>query len=432
MENREKIINVLGEHNLHWKGKLPSIKFREDTPSLIANKILIITGIRRSGKSYLVYNLIKSLLKKGINKFNILYVNFFDPILKPFSNPENIEDLISTFAIIQEKRGNRKQEIFIFLDEIQEVKEWWKWIIRRVEIKKDKNIILTGSNSSLLKEEFSTYLTGRNIKFVNYPLSFKEFLNWKEFKTDLISINIDKEKLLRLFDEYFNEGSFPEIVLYRQKEILKQLYEDILWKDIIRRNKIRESAKMSELSYYLISNTTSEFSCNKLGKILNLHEATVKEYIKYIENAYLVQTLDKFSYKVKEQISYNKKIYCVDNGLVNAVSFKISQDKGKLLENLVFGELKRRNKEIYYFKDTVSECDFVIREGGKIAKSIQVAYEIDIENEKRELRGLLKAMDKFDLKEGFILTYNQDEKREIKGKKINILPLWKWLLSEKL
>lgn len=232
------------------------------------------------------------------------------------------------------------------------------------------------------------------------------------------------------FNRYLEYGGFPEIVTGGSTEELKQLYQDILIKDLIVRFKIRDTKIFREIALYLLSNISSPMSFNNVRKMVGAKSVTsVKNYIDFFEEAYLFFPLFKFDYSIKKQIINDRKVYAIDNGIANAVAFKFSENKGRNLENLVFIELKRRAKDIFYYKGK-KECDFLIRHGLKITEAIQVSQSLgNPDAEEREIAGLLEAMEKFKLKKGLIITENQEEERKIKGEKIKIVPAWKWLLK---
>lgn len=381
--------------------------------ALKSKQILIITGIRRCGKS----TLLKQLSEK-LDSF--YYLNFDDERLLKFT----IEDF-DNLLILWRKQYKSKT---ILLDEIQNVKNWERFIRRIYD--EGYKVILTGSNAKLLSGELSTHLTGRHTKLELYPFSFKEYLSYKGFDTTSMKSTDRLAKLLKLTDEYVEHGGFPEYVIYEDEDYLKRIFEDILYKDLIVRFKIRDVKSFRELANFLFTNFTSEISYNALQRTLNFKSVvSVKNYISYLQESYLVYELYKYDYSLKKQLIYNKKIYSVDNGLRNQVSFRFSEDSGKLLENVVFLQLKRNGAEVYYYKNK-RECDFLIKEKNKITMAVQVTDILTEANKERELNGLLTAMDSFNLKKGLIITRNQDEKMKVNGREIYVVPIFKWLLGE--
>lgn len=375
--------------------------------------IIIITGIRRSGKSTILFDL-KNDFK------NAYYVNFDDDRLINFK----VEDFQVLYELLIELFGDRK--IFLF-DEIQNVVGWERFV-RRLHNNR-KKVYITGSNATMLSKELGTHLTGRHIAFSLFPFSFKEFLTFNKHKINNLTTS-EKSKLKRLFNQYLKKGGFPEYLKTEKKEYLKFVYENILYKDIITRYNIKNEKALKEVVYFAISNIAKEISFNQLKKLTGLTSATtVKEYFSYLENAFLLFLIPRYDSSLKKQIYYNKKVYLIDTAFVDILGFRTSKDYGRLLENLVFIELKRRNKEIYFHKNN-KECDFVIKKANKIIKAIQVTKELNDKNQEREIQGLLEAMKIHKLKTGLILTDDQEKEFRIKKKRIIVKPIWKWLIED--
>ena len=375
----------------------------------------------------------KTLIKGGIRKNNILIVNFEDPRFVELNTKtlQQIYDVYLEFLNPQEKP-------YLFLDEIQEVKDWEKWVRMMHELDKAK-IIISGSNAKLLSRELSTLLTGRHLDLVIFPLSFKEFLRFRNVdlskRFEIVNKEIEIKRLLR---EYIKFGSFPEVVLGgEKKQILLNYFEDILNKDIVRRFKIRKSKELVSLAKFYLGNISSLITFSSLERTLNISADTVEKFSRYLEDTFILFFLKRFSYKFREQEKSPRKVYAIDVGLVNTIGFRFSQNMGRLAENLVFLELKRKemlvsNFEIYYWKDVNHrEVDFLIKENLKVTQLIQVCWEVNRpETKNREIRALLKAMREFNLEEGLIITDDYEAEENIKGKKINYIPLWKWYLKE--
>jgi uncharacterized protein len=318
------------------------------------------------------------------------------------------------------------------LDEIQNVKLWEKWISRMYE--KNIKFIVTGSNASLLSSEFSTALTGRNVVLEMFPFSFKEFIGIKNSKLldKKYYTEEEKAKINRHLTEYIENGGFPEVVLKKRKEILSNYFNDILFRDIIKRYTIKYKDALEKLALYLISNTASLASYQQIQKILNMKSInTAKNYTNYLEKAFLIYKVPLLSYSLKQQIYNPFKVYCIDTGLANAVAFKTSENLGNKYENIAFLELKRRKKETYYWKDEKGkEIDFLIKEKNKITQAIQVCYDLNNkETHKRETTALLSALQKFKLKKGTIITNNMEKTEKHEKKTITYTPLWKWLIQ---
>lgn len=379
---------------------------------LKTKQITAISGIRRSGKS--------TLLKQFSARFpDFYYITFDDERLINFT----VDDFSNLMIAFKKSR----QASVIFMDEAQNVIGWERFARRLYE--EGYKIFVTGSNAKLLSSELGTHLTGRYFKIELYPFSFKEFLMFKNINLADHS-SAGQAALLKNFDEYLAGGGFPEAVKYQEKEFLKRIYEDILYKDLIARFKIRETKLFQQLAAYLFSNVGKKISYNGLKKTLGYKSPmSVRKHVGFMTEAYLVFELMKYDYSLKKQFVSDKKVFVIDNGLRNEIAFSVSEDRGRLLENLVFIELKRRGHEIYYFKNK-KECDFLIKEKNRITSAIQVTANLGNENQERETGGLLEALKAVHLKNGLILTINNQEKIiKQNGKVIEIKPLWKWLIN---
>jgi len=363
----------------------------------------VISGIRRCGKSTLLRQIMKKI--KGF-----YYFNFEDPRAANFE----LEDFQKLDAVFMEEYGMQK---YYFFDEIQNVQKWELFV--RSILDKNRHTFITGSNASLLSKELGTRLTGRYIRHELFPFSFKEFLKFA-----------DKEPNINSFQEYFAKGGFPEYLKIGKAEILQELLNDIISRDIAIRHKIRSVKTLREMALYLLSNVGKEFSYNSLKKIFGLGSTnSAIAFVSYFEDSYLLFTVPKFDYSLRKQLINPKKVYSIDNGMSNVNSVSFSEDKGKMLENMAFLNLRKQHKEIFYFQEK-NECDFVVKEGTKITKAIQVCYELNDDNKAREINGLAEALDKFNLKEGLILTSNQDDETRVGPKRVIVRPFWKWMLGK--
>ncbi len=361
---------------------------------------IIISGIRRAGKS--------TLLQQLFQKFpDFYYFNFEDTRLIDF----DASDFEKLDQILLEEYGPSKFYIF---DEIQNIKSWEIFVRSRLD--NGKQFFITGSNASLLSRELGTRLTGRHINVELFPFSYNEELQF-----------YNKGSSIDAFDEYFRDGGFPEYLKYKQSAILQELLMDIIYRGIVIRHSIRDAKSLHELAIYLLANTGKEFSYNSMKKTFNFGSVnTAISYISYMEDSYLLFTIQKFDYSLKKQAVNEKKVYAIDNGIILSNSTSLSSDRGRLLENIVFIALRKKYRDIYYFREN-GECDFVVRVGKQIIMAIQVCYEITSENKDRELNGLMEALNTLKLNEGLILTYKQEDKIIIHQKTINIIPVWKWL-----
>ncbi len=415
-----------------YETPLPSLIEREEfvLPKKV-NKIITLVGPRRVGKTYYFYQLIKKIKDRK----KVLYFNFEDERIFPFEISDFEALLEAYFELYPEQK---EKETFIFLDEIQQAKEW-ELFVRRIYETKRLKIFLTGSSSKLLSREIATQLRGRTLTFFLFPFSFSEFLKAKEIDYNLNTLPLSKKRFTvkKSFEEYLKFGGFPEVVLEPEtkKEILSEYFSTIYFKDLIERFKIENTLVLKFLMNFLTTNVASLFSLNSFLKWVKaqtpVSKKTLVAYQHYLQEIFVFFFVSKFSYSLKEQVVNPKKSYLIDNGLVNVVAFKFSENRGHLLENLAFLELKRRRKEVFYYKDK-KECDFLLKEKSKIVGAIQVCQALDYDNRQREIKGLKEALKKFNLKKGLILTENQKEEITQEGLKIEILPLYQWLLSAKI
>lgn len=373
---------------------------KEKTLKIDDSFALIITGIRRCGKSTLLNHL---LHRQKVS----YYLNLEDPRLEGFE----LSDFTKAEMVFKELYGDGG---VYFFDEIQNIARWEKFI--RYLIDKKEKIIITGSNAALLSSELGTKLTGRHLQIELFPFSYNEFLDMKK-----------KRSSVQSFDEYLFSGGFPEYLKKDNASILHRLLSDVVMKDIAVRFGIKNTTMLNKIAIYLISNAGKEFSYNAIKKTFEIKSVqSVIDYISYFEDAYLIFTIPRFNYSYKKQQVNPKKVYSIDTGfsVVNSSSF--SKDKGKMLENLVFLALRKKYKEIFYFQEK-NECDFIIKEGTAITQAFQVCYDFTEDNKKRELNGMLEALKKFNLKEGLILTNSQEDEFIIDGRKIWLMPVWKWI-----
>jgi predicted AAA+ superfamily ATPase len=413
MINKSIIKEVVLEQNDLFRKKGIYLERAISDAALKTKKIFIITGIRRCGKS--------TLLKQLAGSYkNFYYLNFEDERLLNFKS----SDFNYLLEIFIELYGEQKVILF---DEIQYINGWEKFVGRLFA--NGYKIFITGSSANLLSRELGTALTGRHLKTELYPFSFKEYLKYYHLDKNSLETTSGRAGLKKSFQEYLEYGGFPEVLASRNREELKQLYQDVLVKDLLVRFKIKDDKAFRELVLYLLSNIGAPISFNNLKKLLGFKSVSqVKNYIGYLEEAYLVFLLYKYDYSIGKQMINDRKVYGIDPGMIKAVSFRFSENSGRYLENLVFLELKRQEKEIYYHKDN-GECDFIVRKGLKISEAIQVTEALNHNNSEREINGLVSALKKYNLKEGLILTNDTEEERRVGSFKIRIMPLWKWLLS---
>jgi len=415
----KKILSILLEWNEFWKKDIKPREITKDICNSVGKEVIDLVGVRRSGKSTILALIIKEL---KIKEDQILYVNFEEPAFVNYYSLELLDKILEVYKL----NINSDKKPYIFLDEIQLVPEWEKWV-RKIRELDGAYLFITGSSSKLLSKEFGTALTGRHISFQIMPLSFKEYLLFKNKKFPKNNLEIIKNRItyLKEFNKYLLEGGFPQTTLKPNKQLLKNYFEDILYKDIAVRYNIRDLNALRKLANYCITNISNTISYNSLRNIYKLSLDSIRSYMSYFEEAYLLFTVPIFSYSLKVQEQNTRKLYTIDNGLRNAVSFKFSEDEGRLAENLVFIELKRKQREMYYWKGK-GEIDFVIKNKDNSIDLINVCYSDEIP--KREIDSINEFIEKhakIKINKCIILTKDIEKK----DKKAEYTPLWKWLLE---
>jgi predicted AAA+ superfamily ATPase len=436
--NKEILKQVIKESQ---EFKFPEIIPRELQIPLKSQKIVAITGSRRSGKTFLIYSLIKKLASQGVSPERIIYINFDDPRLLP-SDAQTLESILESYCELYPEY--RKKKNFIFLDEIQNV-ENWEIGIRRIYDTRNFYLFLTGSSSKLLSQEISTRLRGRAINFEVLPFSFKEILSAKEIPLyKNIFYSQERFAVIKQLEAYLEMGGFPEVVLEESKDLkirtLQEYLETMFFRDLIERFKVKNQPVIRELIKYLSMNTASLFSLNAFFKWIKqsypITKRTLINYVSALEDIGLFFLVKKFSFSLKEQSLTPRKSYIVDNGFRTAYGFRFSEDKGKILENTVFLELRHRQAknplmQIYYWQDYKKrEVDFVVMHGGKTETLIQVCSDIhDFKAKEREITSLIKASQELKCKNLLVLNPDQEKEEKLDKKKIIIKPLWKWLIT---
>lgn len=419
--------------------KLPTIIPRdipiEQYLDIKPRKIIAITGFRRVGKTYLLFHLLQKLLQKSDREQEI-YINFDDERI-----PEQTEFLTELFpSILQTFKKNPKH---VFLDEIQDMPKWSKWL-RRVYDNEEYDLFITGSSSKVSSREIPTELRGRCLELQVFPLSFKEFLRFKNIEINFDKLKYseyEKVKVSRNLNEYLIFGGMPEVVLAEEEkkiEILQQYYGTVVRRDIVERFKVKNEEGLKAMMRLLLN--SKQYSISRLYNTLKslnyeIGKTTILHYLQYVENSYFMYSIPIFSYKIKDSLQYPRKVYFIDNGFITSISTRHSKDLGRFYENSVAIELLRRNAqkdtEIYYWSDRKGkEVDFVIKEGLQINKLIQVCYDIgDFDTKKREIEALLKASKDLKCNNLIVITNNYDAVEEIKKQKIQFISLHNWLLS---
>lgn len=406
----------------HEKG-IPQIKNRNIDIALNSKKIVTIIGPRRAGKTYLLYQLAKQI--KDIT--DIVYINFEDE--RYTIKKEHLQQIMDAYLELYPD----KKKPYFFFDEIQEINDWEKFV-RRTYDTISKKIFLTGSSAKLLSKEIATTLRGRTITYELYPLSFKEYLEFKEISSKMPITTKEQAKVRHEFNNYLVVGGYPETVFFEdelRERTIKDYSAVMLLRDVIDRYQLRNSLAVSSFYDRCITNYSKELSINKLFNEMKsigirITRETLYEFARYFEEAFIVFPLTSYTQNIsKKEI---KKIYLIDHAIANLSKFRFSENNGRNLENIVFIELRRKELDVYTFKSR-GECDFIVKEKGKITKAIQVCYELNNNNKTRELSGLKEAMKRFKLKKGTILTYDQEDIIKTKNETIIIKPIWKWLIQ---
>lgn len=410
---------------------IKNIQKREYAIPLESKKIISLIGVRRSGKSSLLFDTINQL-RKIQPKENIIYINLEDDRLYPLK----LASLDTVLEAYYELYPHKKDEkIYLFLDEVQVV-ENWELYIRRVYDTENIQIYITGSSAKLLSTEIATSLRGRTITYEIFPFSFKEYLEYKN-----ITINLYSSKSLSFInnelENYLFDGGFAETIGEDKtisRKILSDYLELIVYKDIVDRYNISNRSLLKSLNKYCFTNLATLVSFTKLynefkSQGFKIGKDTIFNYLSHLEDAYAVFTLPIYRNSVKEEQRNPKKVYAIDNGFKKIYDYAMGEDKSKLYENIVFLHLRRQTKDLYYFKQN-QEVDFYARIEAK-EYLINVSYIIEDEKtRKRELDGLLEAMAYFKLSEAYLITKDEESVVKIENKTIFIKPLYKYLLED--
>lgn len=374
-------------------------------PSLVADYALVISGIRRCGKSTLLAQLAMERYQPG----EVLSLNFDTPLLYGFE--------FNDFRIVDEVIREHAGCTVLFFDEIQVVDGWEVYV--RGKLDEGFYVGVTGSNASMLSRELGTKLTGRHITKELFPFSYAEYCGF-------MGKDVGAESLYG----YLHQGGLPQYLQLDNQDVLADLVNDVVYRDIAVRYNIRDERSLKSLLAYLMGNVGNLVSATKLKQVLGMKStSTVSDYFSYFEQTYLMGFVPKFSYSYKAQLLNPRKVYCVDNGIVSVVSPSFTRDEGRRLENMVFAELRRRYSEIFYYNENRKECDFIVVRNSMPCLAIQVCYTLSAENRKREVEGLLDALSFFKMDHGLILTYNQYDKLLVEDKMIEVLPVFEYFTS---
>ena len=409
----------------------------EVTP--VAGKATVYIGVRRSGKSVFMFQLIKRLLDAGIPRQNILYLNFFDDRLYSLQHENPGVILEAYFSLYPEKKSTEK--VYCFFDEIQVVSGWEPFIDRLMRTEKCE-VTLTGSSAQMLSKEIATQMRGRALSWEIFPFSFREFLDFKGIISDGPLSTKKRLTIQKAFEEYWETGGFPEVVgldrMLRIK-IHQEYFNAMLFRDLVERHDIAHPKAVKDLAHWLVDNTAALYSINNLTGYLkslghNAPKSAISDYLEWFDDAYILFTVRIFDASLARANTNPKKIYFIDHALVTSVSSGILVNSGHLLENLVFIALRRITPDIFYYKNKSGrEVDFIAQRPDRSRILVQVCESMaDPQTRKREITALSEAMTELGLTEGSIVSRKDEEQLHVESGIINVVPVWRFLLSETL
>lgn len=439
--DKNNLFDILSVWNPWWDGNFSIFKnyilrdnYLQKIRKWIPNKhILIILGIRRSGKSTIMLQTIEGLLKDKINPHNILFINMDDPLIIKEKESENfLKQVLDIYKEFLDPSGR----IYIFIDEIQSLINWQNWLKGLYDNpEQDIKFVITGSSANLLKGESARLLTGRHVYFEVYPLNLKEFITFNDplIKINKISLSRNKSKMKHYLKRYISEGGFPEVVLEKdnekKKQLLKTYFENILYRDIISRYNLRDSKNIEDIAYYISNNISRLTSMTNIAKMQKSSVNNINKICSFFEEVYLFFFLSRFEHSIKKQYHYPKKAYIIDSGMRSIFSLGLSKDIGRIYENLVFIKLKSEQKKCYYIANEFGEIDFLIISDTGMDTLIQVCYEINEANQQREITAIIGNAKKFNIKKCIIITDDLHKEEKIQGIIIKYIPLYYWLLA---
>lgn len=394
--------------------------------------ITAIVGPRRAGKTSLMLHAADALIRSGkAHRNDFLFVDFEDYRLQGFV-PQDVDRLLTAF---HQLTGQHPR--FLFFDEIQHLPSWSR-VLRTLHNQQRYRIVVTGSNSELLSREISTELRGRYLDVLMLPFSFREYLVFHSVPFDKVTVNTpSRGKILKAFEAYLQEGGFPEVVANNdpiiKRQLLQTYYGTIFYKDILERYAIKARSILDRMMSYALDSYAGLFSVSAFEKMLKTaglsgSKRTIANYLHYLEEAFFLVLVEKFSYSPRTRAMNARKAYLIDPGFAG-LGVPFSENRGRLLENMVAVELYRRKQECFFHKER-QECDFILKSGTKPILALQVCWEMTPQNETRELKGLVEAMTTWKIKDGLILTANQESERVVDGHKVKIKPAWKWALGQ--
>ncbi len=408
------------------------IERKMDIPEeLPLRRAISIIGPRRAGKTYTMFQLIKRILKDNVPIDQILYINFEKTGLEGCSSKDLIIMMETFYEIYPE---NKSKKIWLFLDEIQNVESWERFV-RTVIDYENVQVFVSGSSSKLMSKEIATVMRGRTITYTVLPFSFADRLVAEKIEPRKYLSSAERSLIINRLMDYMKTGGYPEAVLYKQEreKIIEDIVETTIYRDVIERYRIRNIKLLKLLMKSLINSAEREFSVHKFYNFvkstgMKATKNSLYNYVSALNDVFFVFPLRRFSYSYRKAEQSLPKIHLVDNGIL---SINGINDHGRLMENLVFVELMRRGKNVYYYKSPDNkEVDFVISEKNKVRQLMQVAYSMDdFSTKEREIKSLLKAGKELKCNNLAVITWDREGEEKIHGKTVKFVPLWKWLLQ---
>jgi len=411
--------------------KWPDVKPRKLQVEVNIPLIVTLIGPRRSGKTYLLYDVIKKLIKKGISRRNILYINFEDERLNLQTSDLDLI-LQSYYELYPDLKA---EECFFFFDEIQNITGWEKFV-RRIFDTVSKNIFITGSNAKLLSTEIATSLRGRTLTYTVYPLNLEEYLQFKNIDFDYITSQ-KKAVLISHTIQFIKNGGFPDLINFDEGVRLKTLqsyFNTMIYRDIIERYKVADAVLLKFFIKKIYASIGKPLSINKIYNDLRSMNYKVSnnylyDFEDYCNTVFLGISVPKFHFSEIKQEKADKKVYSIDTGLLSAIEFSMSENKGKLLENMVLLEFVKSGYDVFYFKEKY-ECDFIVKKENKFLP-VQVSYFLENDGTKeREIRGLAEACYKINVNEGIIISLDQKEELKFQDINIKVIPVYQFFLNK--
>lgn len=402
----------------------------------VPGKATVCIGVRRSGKSTYLYQIMDRLMKDGVPRENILYLNFFDDRLHSLKQ-EDLGQITEAYYSLYPAKKNA-ETVYCFFDEIQAIEGWEPFVDRLMRMERCE-VYLTGSSSRMLSKEIATQMRGRAVSWEIFPFSFREFLDFKGIDANGPLSTKKRLTVQKAFEEYWETGGFPEVAgleSHLRIKIHQEYFQAVLFRDLVERHDISHPRAVNNLAHRLMDNVASLYSINSLTGYLQslghkVPKSSVSDYLEWFEDAYFLFTVRIFDASLARSNTNPKKIYCIDHGLVTSTSSGILVNSGHLIENLVFTALRRLTQDVYYLKTkSGGEVDFVAKREDRTRLLVQTCESlVDPKTRKREVTTLTEAMIELGLNSATIVTRNEDEVIEVKGGNIEVIPAWRFLLN---